>query len=166
MLSHLPTFHPNWFPWVQLFFIQLVLVPWAVSSFCSLLCCWSYSPEDKPRHGSSLASTCVKDVVPHTVKSQPVSPACSLCFSLLLPCAPAHLDLPLLCPLVKPWPSEFFFSLSLCLGDTPTHSSRDNLSAIYVKSPPAPATGSSHSRPLHNILSSSSITALVSVLWS
>lgn len=89
-----------------------------VSSLYSLLSCWSYSSKEKSWRGSSLAPHFLKDVVPNHVlcDTHSLVPTCeaslSLCFSLLLPYAPAELDLPLPCPITEPQPEKLFFSLS------------------------------------------------------
>lgn len=72
----------------------------------------------------------------HTVWSQAMSPAFSLCFCRLLPCVPAELDSPLPCSVTEPWPQKLFLFLSA--WGQPTYSSRDNSGDIFVKSPTPP----------------------------
>ena len=58
--------------------------------FCSLISCWSYSSENKPRHGSSLAPSCLRMWSQTTLPTYTPS-LCSL-FSPHLPSTPAELD--------------------------------------------------------------------------
>ena len=58
--------------------------------FCSLISCWSYSSENKPRYGSPLAPSCLRMWSQTTLPTY--TPSLWSLFSPHLPSAPAELD--------------------------------------------------------------------------